>query len=213
MQATVNAHKLAFWPEYVSILQATARQEDSLESRSLPQIWLHRSTKCSLHRLCDRASQTAVFGVLLGRLWAATWVLLSGWLFLRRWRVKQSNKPGNRKWRLEPKHAQPSLTGPGKIAFNQSMGWVGPDDCNICCDGFSFVDVTEAHQASAWICWGDWQFLSLRVCPVRSGLVFALIVVRVWDGTSGSVWWDLCFQRVVQPNVKHHDYASSLASL
>lgn len=152
----------------LSILLATARQDGSLESRSLPQIWLHRRTKCSLRCLCDRGLQTVVVGILLGsvgRLWAATWFLLSGWLLLLRWRVKRSSKPRNRKWRLEPKHAQPSLTGPGKIAFNQSMGWLGPDDCNICCDGFSFVDVTEAHQASGWICWGDWQFLSPRVFP------------------------------------------------
>lgn len=57
---------------------------------------------------------------------------------------QQSAEPGNQKWRPRPRHAQPSLTGPGKIAFNQSMEWLQRHDCNIGCDGFSFADLTEA---------------------------------------------------------------------
>lgn len=79
------------------------------------------------------------------------------------WCLSKAPSPQIKTDALSPKHAQRNLTGPGKIAFNQSMEWLGPDDCSIGCDGFSFVDVTEALQASRWIWWGEWQVLSLHV--------------------------------------------------
>lgn len=66
-------------------------------------------------------------------------------------------------WRLEPKYARPTLTGPGKMAFNQSIEWLELYDWSIGCDGFSFADLTEALWASGWIWCAEWQLLSLCV--------------------------------------------------
>lgn len=150
----------------LSTLLATARQDGSLKRNSLPQIFLHRLTPGSMDWLCDQALQAVVLiGALLG---SVSLCPLHDFCFLVGCSPsvivhQQSTKPGNQNWHLEPKHAQPSLTGPGKIAFNQSMEWLEPDDCSIGCNDFLFVDVTEAPQMSGWIWWGEWQVLSMRV--------------------------------------------------
>lgn len=149
IQSIVNAHSLAFWPEYV-ILMITAPLLRLDTMAHLKGICFLRSFFTGYTELYGLTAWPCVALFLIRVvLWSVSpcpHMISVSWLVVQLlwWCINNALKQRNQKWRLEPKHAQPSLTGPGKIAFNQSMKWLQLDECSIGCDGFSFVDLTEA---------------------------------------------------------------------
>lgn len=76
------------------------------------------------------------------------------------------------------------------------------------------MTATSAVMASHLLTWqrhfrrhGGSGWVSDRSCPCMSccmcnGPVFSLIIVRERDDMSGRIWWDLCFQHIVdQSNI------------
>lgn len=170
LHATVNAQELAFWPEFVVHIAShsetrrltwkpsTSSDLTSQAHKVLPPppAW-PGIVDCAPLGFIRRRPPLPPFGCNM--ISALEPVVPSA--------LAHQAEQQAQEWKVTPwaQTRSTKLTGPGKIAFNQSMGWLGPDDCNIGRDGFSFADVMEAQQASGWICPGDWQLLSPRVFP------------------------------------------------